>query len=75
MVELITIALFVSFFIVLLAENFYLGFWKAVWAVLFSAIAELIMWNNTVNQAVVNVFAAAFLSIVIVASVEKLADI
>jgi hypothetical protein len=75
MESVLIVALFAAFFIVVLAENFYLGFWKAVWSVLFSAIAELIMWNNILNQAVVNVFAAAFLSIVIVASVEKLADI
>jgi hypothetical protein len=74
MVELLVVALFTAFFIVLLSENFYLGIWKALWAVVFSAIAETIMWNNTLNQAVVNVFAEAFLAIVMVAAVEKLAD-
>jgi hypothetical protein len=75
METVLIVALFTAFFIVILAENFYLGFWKAVWAVIFSAIAEAIMWNNTLNQAIVNVFAEAFLAIVVVAYVEKLADI
>jgi hypothetical protein len=75
MESVLVVALFAAFFIVILAENFYLGFWKAVWAVLFSAIAEVIMWNNTLNQVIVNVFAEAFLAIVIVAYAEKLADI
>jgi hypothetical protein len=75
MVELIAVALYVSFFMAIIVQFLYMGIWKAPWSLLLSAAGYGSMGDITIRQAPVFVVASAFLAIIIVAWVEKLADV
>lgn len=74
MTDIISVALFTSFFVVLLDEKLVLGIWKAGVALLFSTIGQIILWHGLINYKIINTFASAFLCLVVLAVSELLAD-
>jgi hypothetical protein len=72
--EIISIALFSAFFMVILNEYVYLGYWKAWGSLVCTSIAELILWDGSINHKVVNAVAGAFLSLVIMNLIERFAS-
>jgi len=72
--EIISIALFSAFFMVLLNEYTFMGYWKAWGSLLLTSMAEIILWSGPISHKIINAVAAAFVSLVIVNLVERFAS-
>jgi len=75
MLELISVSLFAAFFIVILSEYLFLGIYKSIVSLSLTAFAVELYEPFPIRHNIVIAVAAAFLSLVVSAYVQKLDDI